>query len=102
MGVVVVEVLHGLLLFATLLVEEVCRDVVEVNKFDTSIGNHFAIPLAIGVVAALNLAILPFVTRCQRYQNRCGTLFTDVLNEFLQIPAEGVNHLVGPYLGVGL
>ena len=77
---VVVEVLHGLLLLATLLVEEVGGDVVQVNELAARFLCHLPIPLAVGVVAALYLAILPFVARRQRDQNGRSTFFADILD----------------------
>ena len=55
-GVVMVIVLHGFLLAAALLVEEVGSDVVYVNELHARFLSHFAIPLAVAVVAPLYLA----------------------------------------------
>ena len=91
-GVVVVE--HGSGLFLTHLVECIGSDVVEVDEVHASLCHYFSIPLAIGVVASLHLAIWPFVARCEAHENWSASLFAHILDEFLQVPAEGVNHFV--------
>ena len=101
MRVVVVEVLHGFLLLATLLVEEVSGDVMEVNELTACFCCHLTIPFSVRIVAAFYLTVRPFITWCQRNQNGRGALFADILNELLQIPAKGIDHLVAAYLCVG-
>ena len=68
---IVVEILRSLcltfggILRGKLLVEEVARDVVYIDEFYARLLYHLAIPLAIGVIASLNLAIRPLVTGCE-------------------------------------
>ena len=85
---VVVEVLHGLFLFATLLVQEICRDVMQIDKLHARGLSHLTVPLAIAIVPTLYLAVLPLITRCQRDEDWCCTLLTDILDKLLQIPTE--------------
>ena len=67
MGVIVVEIFRGFLLAlgsifrSKLLIEEVGRDVVDIDKLDPCLLYYLAIPLAVGVVAALNFAARPFI-----------------------------------------
>ena len=62
---VVIEV-FGCFLFATaVLVIVVGGNVVQVNKLATSLFDYFSIPLPIGVVAALYMAVFPLVARCE-------------------------------------
>ena len=68
---IVVEILRSLCLtfggiFAgEFLIEEIAADIVYINKLDTRLFYHLAIPLAIGVITSLNLAIRPLVTGCE-------------------------------------
>ena len=91
---VAIVVDHGFLLAAALLVEIVGGGVVQVNECSTCLLGHFAIPLAIGVVAAFYLAVFPLVARCERHDYWRSALFLHVLNELLQIPAESINQFV--------
>ena len=87
---VVRQLLHG-----ELLVEEVGRDVVQIDELNSRFGHHLTIPLAIRAIAPLNLSARPFVARCERDQDgRCPLLAT-VVDHLPQIPTERVDQLVG-------
>ena len=55
---VMIEVFHGLLLLAALLVEEISSDVVQVDKLYACLFYHLTIPLAVCVVATFYLTVL--------------------------------------------
>ena len=97
MGVVVVEVCLCLLLAHS--VEAVGRDVVYIHQLYSRFPGHLAVPLAIGVVAALYPAARPLVARCERHKDGRGSFFPHVLYEFLQIPAERIHHLIATVAG---
>ena len=81
---VMIEIFHGLLFLATLLVQEVSRNVMQVYELNARLLGHLTIPFSIGVVAAFYLAVSPFVAWRQRYQDRRSALFSYVLNEFFR------------------
>ena len=91
-GVVVVE--HGSSFFLAHLVEGIGSDIVEVDEVNACCLYHFTIPFAVGVVATFHLPVWPFVARGEAHENRCASLFAHILNEFLQVPTERINHLV--------
>lgn len=74
MGVVVIVVLRSLVLAATFLIQVVSSQIVQIYKLHACFLHHLTIPQPIRVIATLNLAVLPFVARCKRYQNRCSPL----------------------------
>ena len=69
---VVVIVSLGFLL--TYLVERITRDVVKVEEGNASLCHHLTIPLAVGVISALYLALRPLVARSEGNEDRSGTL----------------------------
>src|SRR5579871_1788848 len=68
-------------------------DVGDIQKRDTLLVCYRLRPLAELSLAqtALDFAVSPNVTNCQRQYNRMRTLGLDVLNKFANIPAEGVD-----------
>ena len=101
-GMIVVEVDRSFLLallwgFASeLLVEEVCRDVVDVDKVNTCLTNHLAIPSTVGVVTPLNLSGGPLIAWREGEKDRGGTLLPNIINELTEIPSKGVDHFIAP------
>ena len=65
-----------------------------IDKLNTRLLHDLAIPLAIGVVATLDLAAWPLVARCEGEQNWNGALFTTVVDELAEILAKRVGHLI--------
>ena len=109
MGMVLLEVHTGLLLdlsllllancplplYGELLVKEVGRDVMHVDELDARLLHDLTVPFAVAAVATLYLAARPLIARRQRDEDGRGTLLATVVDHLLQIPAEGVDHLVG-------
>ena len=98
MGVVTLVVGVGLLFAAAFAVEEVCGDVVHIDKLHACGLDNLPVETPVGLVAALNLAIFPFVAWCERHQDGCAAFLTYIINEFLEVPTEGVNQFVGAFL----
>ena len=70
-----------------------------IDKLHSRFLHHLTIPFSISVVPAFYLSLRPFVTWSERNEDWCGTLFPNILNEFLQIPPERIDSLVFPAIG---
>ena len=77
----------------TYLIIRIGSDIVEVEERNFGLCHHLSVPLTIGIVATLHLAVWPLIARSQGNQNRMSALLVNVLNELLQIPAERINYL---------
>ena len=93
-GVRVVAVIISFGAFLAYPVEGIGRDVVQVHELYGGLGHYLPIPFAVTVVAAFYLSAGPFVAGREGHQNRRGTFFAHVVDEFFQVPSEGVNDFV--------
>lgn len=94
---IVIVVSRSLLLTATMFVEPVGRDVMKIDELTARLFCHLAVPLAISVVATLDLPVFPLIAWCQRDDDWCGAFLTGIINKLLQIPAEAINKLIGTF-----
>ena len=93
-GVRVVAVIISFGIFLPYLVEGIGRDVVQVHELYGGFGHYLPVPFAVTVVAAFYFSVGPFVTGGEGNKDRRGTFFAYVVDEFFQIPSEGVNDFV--------
>ena len=65
-----------------------------IDKGNACLLNNLAIPLSVRIVATLNLAVLPDVTRSEAQEDWRSALLSYILDKLAEIPSEGVNDLV--------
>ena len=70
-----------------------------VDEVDSCLFHDFAAPLAVAVVAALHLAVRPFVARRDAQEYGYAALLADVADELAQIPAVGIDDLIDASVG---
>ena len=79
---------------AAFLVEIIGSDIMHVYKLGIGLLSHLTIPFAVGIIAALYLAVFPSVARSERHYYRSGPLLSHILNKLSQIPAKGVDEFI--------